>query len=78
MKELLNKIGKELFDEGMKGKTVINVENNNGKTDVHIEGSRVGILITLAGVEQAILNKTNCSEKEFEMFKKMTGQEEVE
>ncbi len=69
---------KEIFDkmvnEEMQKPCKI-VINKKEKEDVHlgIEGSRLTLLLVLAGAEKTILNQLECNEKEFNYIKSIVG-----
>ena len=52
---------------------------NNGKnTSVEINGGRITLLINLAGMEKAILERLHCEEDEFEFYKSLISGVETE
>ena len=51
----------------------IKITNDGKGTAIAIEGCRLGILLTLAGAENRLLEQLGCSETEFEMYKKVVG-----
>ena len=50
----------------------------NGEACTKIEGTRLAILITLAGLEKSILEKLNPPTEMWEMIKGMVGTKEVD
>lgn len=51
-------------------------KGTDGNAECKVEGNRLAILCTLAGLEQAILDKTFTSQMEFERIKDVVGYKE--
>ena len=69
---------KDKFNKAINQECEISIKKGkDGVTHSYIMGSNLAILITLAGLEQAILNKLGCSESMYEMVKRAVGTEEV-
>lgn len=68
--EFIQKCAKEPF--------TIKAVNNGEKTSVEIDGGRITLLINLAGMEKAILERLHCDEEEFEFIKGLISGVETE
>lgn len=67
-----------MFNEALNQPCNISVEKGQGnKAQTCIKGSRLSILVTLAGMEKSILRQLNCDNKEFEFIKNIIGSLEV-
>lgn len=67
-----------MFNEALNQPCKISVEKGQGdKAQTCIQGSRLSILVTLAGMEKSILRQLNCDSKEFEFIKNSIGSLEV-
>ena len=65
-----------LFNEGLKQPCEISIKKDSkGVAKTQISGSRIAILITLAGLENGILKELNCDDGEFNFIKKSIGAE---
>lgn len=65
---------KKALDKAFKEKASISIEKfENGKAETHIEGSTLAILITLAGLEQTILEHTKIPTPLWEAIKDTVG-----
>ena len=56
----------------------IEAVNNGENTSVEINGGRITLLINLAGMEKAILERLHCEEDEFEFYKSLISGVETE
>ena len=52
-------------------------KDRNGQAEVHMEGTTMGMLITLAGLEKAVLEKTHVPSAVWEMIKETVGVKEA-
>lgn len=91
IKEILKKINKMLDKELKKGDklkkdlekafdepALISIKKDkSGKAETHIEGTNLALLITLAGLENTILDKLNVPTGLFDVIKDMVGTKEV-
>lgn len=76
LKELLKDLEEKLdkINEAHKQPAKISIEKHeDGSADTHIEGSNLAILITLAGLENAVLGKLNPPKGLWELIKNTTG-----
>lgn len=75
---LIDKLNDRL-EKAHKEKVIISVEKDiDGKAETKIEGTRLALLVTLAGLEKSVLNQLHCSEGEFEIIKSSVGVREAE
>lgn len=83
LEEKLDKIGEEFnlkdkISEAHKEKAVISIEKQEDGTAItRVEGSNLAILITLAGLEKAVLKKLNPPKGLYEMIKHSVGVKEA-
>lgn len=71
--EFSNKIS-----EAIKEPAIISIEKDyDGKADTRIEGERLALIITLAGLEQTMFEKLNVDKEEFDLIKEFIGTKEV-
>lgn len=56
----------------------IEAVNNGENTSVKINGGRITLLVNLAGMEKAILERLHCEEDEFEFYKSLISGVETE
>ena len=70
----------DMFEEALNQPCKISIEKEqeSGGAKTCITGSRLSILITLAGLEKGILNELGCDNDEFEFIKKAVGVKEAE
>lgn len=69
---------KEAIEQGHNEEAKISVHKHaDGTAETSIEGSTMGILITLAGLEKTILNKINAPVEVFELIKETVGTREA-
>ncbi|MBQ2870348.1 hypothetical protein IJE86_01460 [bacterium] len=74
---MINKI-EERITKGFKEHAKISIEKfEDGRASTNIEGTTMGILIALAGLEKTILEKTNPPKELWELIKKSVGTMEV-
>ena len=72
-----NKI-KEAIEKGHKEEAKISVHKYaDGRAETSVEGSTMGILITLAGLEKCVLEKINAPAGLFELVKETVGTREA-
>jgi len=72
-----NKI-KEAIEKGHKEEAKISVHKYaDGRAETSVEGSTMGILIALAGLEKTVLDKINVPAGLFELIKDTVGTKEV-
>jgi hypothetical protein len=72
-----NKI-KEAIEKGHKEEAKISVHKYaDGRAETRVEGSTMGILIALAGLEKTVLDKINVPAGLFELIKDTVGTKEV-
>lgn len=75
--DMPNKI-KEAIEKGHKEEAKISVHKYaDGRAETSVEGSTMGILITLAGLEKTVLNKINAPAGLFELVKETVGTREA-
>lgn len=72
-----DQIKKILDDEYYKECEISIKRNKDRSANVHLEGSALSLLITLAGLEEAVLNRVNADEKTFKLLKAITKVQEV-
>lgn len=53
-------------------------KKQGGKATSNIKGTKLGLLVTLAGLESNILKTTDTTQEQFENIKKLVGTKEVE
>jgi hypothetical protein len=69
---------KEAIEKGHKEEAKISVHKYaDGRAETRVEGSTMGILIALAGLEKTVLNKINAPAGLFEVIKDTVGTKEV-
>lgn len=69
---------KEAIEKGHKEEAKISVHKYaDGRAETSVEGSTMGILIALAGLEKTVLNKINAPAGLFELIKDTVGTKEV-
>ncbi len=74
----LSKEADELFEKAIKEPCKISIKKDgNGKAEVQVQGTRLAVLIALAGLKEAVLNNTNCTEDEFDFIQNRIGTKEV-
>lgn len=86
LKELMDKLLSstltktlESLEENLHEPCKIAIEKDKkGVAHTQIEGKRVAILITLAGLEKTILEKTNTPSEVYEFIRKLVGAEDNE
>ena len=86
LKDLLNKMGEKLekvekvdsmISEAINEPCKICIDKKeNGEACLGVEGSRLALLVTLAGMEKSILNKLDCDNQEFSFIKSVVGTKE--
>lgn len=65
---------KKKIKKAYKEKALISInKKENGDAEVKVEGNGIAILIALAGLEKAILEKLNTSKQLWELIKHTTG-----
>jgi len=75
---LSNKMKKRI-DEGFKEKATVSIEKfEDGTAQSHIEGSNIGVLIALAGLEKSVLEKLDVPKGVWELIKHSVGTKEAE
>lgn len=75
---LKNKL-EERINEALNEKASISIETcKGGKAKTHIEGTNIGVLIALAGLENIVLEQTHTPEGLFELIKNIVGTKEAE
>lgn len=75
--DMPNKI-KEAIEKGHKEEAKISVHKYaDGRAETSVEGSTMGILITLAGLEKTVLSKVNAPAGLFELVKETVGTREA-
>lgn len=72
-----DQIKKILDDEYYKECEISIKRNKDRSANVHLEGSALSLLITLTGLEEAVLNRVNADEKTFKLLKAITKVQEV-
>lgn len=66
------------IDKAMKDKASISIEKfENGTAEVNFEGRNLAVLITLAGLENCVLEKLNPPKELWEIIKHRVGTMEV-
>ena len=74
-----NKLEERINNALNKEEASISIETcKDGKAKTHIEGTNIGVLIALAGLENAVLEQTHAPEGLFELIKKCTRTERAE
>lgn len=84
LKEIINKIDEDKDYKEQKFNDMLNEELNksckiaiekeeNREAKMRIEGSRLSLLLTLAGAEKGILKQLDCDKREFEFIKEIVG-----
>lgn len=69
---------KEVIEKGHKEEAKISVHKYaDGRAETRVEGSTMGILIALAGLEKTVLNKINAPAGLFELIKETVGTREA-
>ena len=69
---------KEAIEKGHKEEAKISVHKYaDGRAETSVEGSTMGILIALAGLEKTVLEKINVPAGMFELIKDTVGTKEV-
>ncbi len=53
-------------------------KDKNGMSSINLKGKSLSLLLTLAGLEKAMLKKLDVSEPEFELIKSILDTKEVE
>ena len=75
--DMPNKL-KEAIDKGHKEEAKISVHKYaDGRAETSVEGSTMGILVTLAGLEKCVLEKINAPAGLFELVKETVGTREA-
>lgn len=75
---LSNKMKKRI-DEAFKEKATVSIEKfEDGTAQSRIEGSNIGILIALAGLEKTVLEKLDTPKGLWELIKHTVGTKEAE
>lgn len=75
--KVINKMQKEI-NKAFKEKASISIEKfEDGRTETHIEGSTLGILIALAGLEKSVLEKLDVPREVWGLIKRTVGTKEV-
>lgn len=65
---------RKAIDKAFKEKVIISLEKSrNGETKIHTEGSKLGVLISLAGLEKGILETTKVPTPLWEYIKHTVG-----
>lgn len=73
-----NKVQKRISD-GLNEKASLSIEKfEEGRAETHIEGSNIGVLIALAGLEKTVLEKLDVPRGAWELIKHSVGTEEAE
>lgn len=68
----------EKISEGFKEKASLSIEKfEDGRAKTHIEGSNIGILIALAGLEKTVLENLDAPNGLWELVKHTVGTKEV-
>lgn len=77
--EMLKGLNEVLEDMLGDEEASISIETcKDGTAKTHIEGTNIGVLIALAGLENAVLEQTHAPEGLFELIKKCTRIERAE
>ena len=67
----------KMLNEALEQPCKITIEKGKkGDAKLGIEGSRLSLLIALAGAEQGILKQLKCNDEEFEFIKNLVGTRE--
>ena len=66
-----------VIEDAMHQDCKIQVEQKDGKVELHVEGGKITILVLLASLEKSLFKQLKCSEKDFEAIKEVIGTEEV-
>lgn len=75
----LKNIVEKRLNEALNEPVSISVKKNkNGKAEVKMDGERLAVLITLAGLEQTILRNTDTPVEIWEFIKERVGSMEVD
>ena len=73
-----NKV-QERISDGFNEKANLSIEKfEDGRAETHIEGSNIGVLIALAGLEKTVLEKLDVPRGAWELIKHSVGTEEAE
>lgn len=68
----------EKINKGFKEKASISIEKfEDGRAETHIEGTNIAVLIALAGLEKAVLEKLDTPKSLWELIKQTVGTIEV-
>ena len=69
----------ERISDAFKEKASLSIEKfEDGRAETHIEGSNLGILIALAGLEKTVLEKLDAPKGLWELVKHTVGTKEAE
>lgn len=64
----------KMLNEALDQPCKITIEKSkDGEAKLGIEGSRLSLLIALAGAEQGILKQLKCNDEEFDFIKNLVG-----
>ena len=75
--KVINKMQKEI-NKAFKEKASISIEKfEDGRAETHIEGSTLGILIALAGLEKSVLEKLDVPREVWGLIKRTVGTKEA-
>lgn len=75
--KVINKMQKEI-NKAFKEKASISIEKfEDGRAKTHIEGSTLGILIALAGLEKSVLEKLDVPREVWGLIKRTVGTKEA-
>jgi hypothetical protein len=69
----IEKMFNDKLEKALNEDVTIHVDGDKDYTSVMIKGSRTGLLMRLAVAEKEILQKLNCDNEEFELFKNVCG-----
>mgnify|MGYP007038467802 CR=1 FL=1 len=70
---------KKRINEGFNEKASLSIEKfEDGRAETHIEGSNIGVLIALAGLEKSVLEKLDVPKGVWELIKHSVGTKEAE
>ena len=73
-----NKV-QERISDGFNEKASLSIEKfEDGRAETHIEGSNIGVLIALAGLEKTVLEKLDVPRDGWELIKHSVGTKEAE
>lgn len=73
-----NKV-QERISDAFKEKASLSIEKfEDGRAETHIEGSNIGVLIALAGLEKTVLEKLDAPKGLWELVKHTVGTKEAE